>query len=120
MTHCLARVMRLTSLLPLLPPLLRILGDNYDTNTKRWDWSGGNMIAQQDFWFTLGMTVFILIPWFTVREVKGEAQFYQYTFDVLTMPYSRFGNCEHLFGEHLVMHNELLPPAFTESGRPSF
>ena len=49
-----------------------ISGDNYDAETKKWDPSGNHMISQQDFWFVLGMTVFILIPWFTVREVKGE------------------------------------------------
>lgn len=47
-------------------------GDNYDPDTKKWDPSGGHMIAQQDFWFVIGMTIFILIPWLTVREVKGE------------------------------------------------
>lgn len=51
-----------------------MLGDIYDTNTHKWDLSGGHVIHQQDFWFILGMTVFVLIPWFTVREVKVDIE----------------------------------------------
>ena len=43
------------------------------------------MIAQQDFWFVFGMTVFILIPWFTVREVKGKSYVLMREFTMLTL-----------------------------------
>lgn len=51
-----------------------VLGDIYDPNTRQWDPNGTHMIKQQDFWFVFGMTVFILIPWFTVREVKVDIE----------------------------------------------
>ena len=51
-----------------------ILGDIYDPDTRRWDLSGEHLIRQQDFWFAFGMTVFIFIPWFTVREVKVDVE----------------------------------------------
>ncbi|KAK2460547.1 hypothetical protein APHAL10511_007017 [Amanita phalloides] len=46
-----------------------ILFDLWDTEERRWNLSGVHIIRQQDFWFTLGMTVFIALPWFFVREV---------------------------------------------------
>ena len=67
------------------PAFFAVLGDNYDPNTKQWDPSGNHMIAQQDFWFVFGMTVFILIPWFTVREVKGERRVMMRYFSILTI-----------------------------------
>ncbi|THH07540.1 hypothetical protein EW145_g3316 [Phellinidium pouzarii] len=51
-----------------------VLGDIYDSDTKKWDPNGTHIIRQQDFWFVFGMTVFILIPWFTVREVKVDIE----------------------------------------------
>ncbi|TDL23046.1 hypothetical protein BD410DRAFT_787876 [Rickenella mellea] len=51
-----------------------ILGDIYDTETQKWDLSGTHLISQQDFWFALGMTVFVILPWFTVREVKVDVE----------------------------------------------
>ncbi|OCB85780.1 hypothetical protein A7U60_g7132 [Sanghuangporus baumii] len=51
-----------------------VLGDIYDPDTRKWDPNGTHMIRQQDFWFVFGMTVFILIPWFTVREVKVDIE----------------------------------------------
>ena len=50
------------------------LGEIYDPNSKTWDPNGKHLIRQQDFWFSFGMTVFILIPWFTVREVKVDVE----------------------------------------------
>lgn len=51
-----------------------IPGDIYNPDTKTWDPNGNHIIRQQDFWFSFGMTVFILIPWFTVREVKVDVE----------------------------------------------
>jgi hypothetical protein len=51
-----------------------VLGDSYDLHTHSWNPNGLHIIRQQDFWFTFGMTVFILIPWFTVRKVKVDVE----------------------------------------------
>ncbi|KIK09279.1 hypothetical protein K443DRAFT_127733 [Laccaria amethystina LaAM-08-1] len=45
-----------------------ILGDSHDSETHTWN--RRSILRQQDFWFAMGMTVFILIPWLTVREVE--------------------------------------------------
>ena len=58
-------------MMPLFPTKI---GDIYDPVTRKWDPSGSHVIRQQDFWFVFGMTVFILIPWFTVREVKVDIE----------------------------------------------
>jgi hypothetical protein len=51
-----------------------VLGDSYDLDTHSWNPDGIRVIRQQDFWFAFGMTVFILIPWFTVREVSVDIE----------------------------------------------
>ncbi|KAI0692092.1 hypothetical protein BC835DRAFT_1407133 [Cytidiella melzeri] len=51
-----------------------VLGDSYDLDTHSWNPDGIRVIRQQDFWFAFGMTVFILIPWFTVREVRVDIE----------------------------------------------
>ncbi|KAI1784356.1 hypothetical protein LXA43DRAFT_225909 [Ganoderma leucocontextum] len=75
-----------------------VLGDSYDLDTHSWNPDGMRVIRQQDFWYTFGMTVLyvlfqqplrthitgitltshticsILIPWFTVREVKVDIE----------------------------------------------
>ncbi|KAF8998922.1 hypothetical protein BDQ17DRAFT_1247031 [Cyathus striatus] len=51
-----------------------ILGDSYDLKTHSWNPNGVQIIRQQTFWYSLGMTVFILIPWVTVRKVKVECE----------------------------------------------
>ncbi|KAF9049905.1 hypothetical protein BJ165DRAFT_961560 [Panaeolus papilionaceus] len=51
-----------------------VLGDSYDLNTHDWNPDGLHIIRQQDFWFAFGMTVFVLIPWFTIREVKVDVE----------------------------------------------
>ncbi|EIM85048.1 uncharacterized protein STEHIDRAFT_132528 [Stereum hirsutum FP-91666 SS1] len=50
-----------------------VLGDSYDLDTHTWNPSG-RVLRQQDFWFAFGMTVFIMIPWFTVREVAVDIE----------------------------------------------
>ncbi|KAK7045624.1 hypothetical protein VNI00_007457 [Paramarasmius palmivorus] len=51
-----------------------VLGDSYDLQTQSWNPDGIKILRQQDFWFAFGMTVFIIIPWCTVREVKVETE----------------------------------------------
>ncbi|THH13259.1 hypothetical protein EW146_g6937 [Bondarzewia mesenterica] len=40
----------------------------------KWNPDGTTILRQQDFWFAFGMTIFIMIPWFTVREVKVDVE----------------------------------------------
>ncbi|KAJ7594974.1 hypothetical protein C8J56DRAFT_1123667 [Mycena floridula] len=47
-----------------------VLGDSYDLDKHAWNPDGVKIIKQQDFWFALGMTIFVIIPWVTIREVK--------------------------------------------------
>ncbi|TFY81683.1 hypothetical protein EWM64_g2330 [Hericium alpestre] len=51
-----------------------VLGDSYDLETHSWNPDGTTILHQQDFWFAFGMTIFILIPWFTIREVKVDIE----------------------------------------------
>ena len=51
-----------------------LLGDLYDFNDQKWDLTGPRIVRQQDFWYAMGMTVFIAIPWVTVRKVKVEIE----------------------------------------------
>ncbi|KAI0827884.1 hypothetical protein BC628DRAFT_1417997 [Trametes gibbosa] len=51
-----------------------VLGDSYDLNTHSWNPDGIHVIRQQDFWYVFGMTILILIPWFTVREVQVDIE----------------------------------------------
>ncbi|SJK97853.1 related to non-ribosomal peptide synthetase [Armillaria ostoyae] len=51
-----------------------VLGDSYDATTHTWRPNGIHIIRQQQFWFAFGMTVFIIIPWLTVREVKVDVE----------------------------------------------
>ncbi|PVG02815.1 hypothetical protein CPB86DRAFT_544846 [Serendipita vermifera] len=51
-----------------------ILGNTYDITARRWRADGDALINAQEFWFALGMTVFVLIPWFTVREVPVDVE----------------------------------------------
>ncbi|KAL5575278.1 hypothetical protein UlMin_016977 [Ulmus minor] len=47
-----------------------ILTISYDRNTKSYSKDlGKRLIKQQEFWFTVAITVFIIIPWLTVRRV---------------------------------------------------
>ncbi|KAF8497085.1 hypothetical protein F5888DRAFT_1613896 [Russula emetica] len=46
-----------------------ILGDSYNTETRTWRASAKHILRQQDFWFVVSMTTFIVIPWLCVRKV---------------------------------------------------
>ncbi|KAF5380557.1 hypothetical protein D9615_004706 [Tricholomella constricta] len=51
-----------------------VLGDSYDLDTHSWNPDGILILRQQDFWFIFGMTIFVIIPWFTIREVKVDVE----------------------------------------------
>lgn len=51
-----------------------VLGDSYDLETHQWDPNGTHIARQQDFWFAAGMTLFVLIPWACIREVKVDVE----------------------------------------------
>ncbi|KAL0072705.1 hypothetical protein AAF712_000468 [Marasmius tenuissimus] len=51
-----------------------VLSDSWDLERHQWNPDGATVVKQQDFWFAFGMTIFILIPWVTVREVKVEVE----------------------------------------------
>jgi len=51
-----------------------ILGDTYDPITRSWNLNGVALVHHQDFWFTMGMTVFIALPWCFVREVPVDIE----------------------------------------------
>ncbi|KAF8598529.1 hypothetical protein BDV93DRAFT_534328 [Ceratobasidium sp. AG-I] len=46
-----------------------ILGNGFDSHTGEWTATGYHMISTQEFWFALGMTVFIILPWSFTRRV---------------------------------------------------
>lgn len=47
-----------------------ILTISYDSNTKSYSNElGSKLVKQQEFWFTVSITVLIIIPWITVRRV---------------------------------------------------
>ncbi|CAE6385772.1 unnamed protein product [Rhizoctonia solani] len=46
-----------------------ILGNGFNPQTGEWTATGYHMISTQEFWFALGMTVFIALPWTFTRRV---------------------------------------------------
>ncbi|KXN82504.1 hypothetical protein AN958_02355 [Leucoagaricus sp. SymC.cos] len=51
-----------------------ILGDLYVPETQSWNLSGTHLVRQQDFWYTMCMTVLIALPWFFIRKVPVEIE----------------------------------------------
>ncbi|KAG8967116.1 hypothetical protein FRC03_010671 [Tulasnella sp. 419] len=51
-----------------------LLGNAYDIERRVWDWSGHELIQLQDFYFVLGMTIFIILPWTFTRKVKVDVE----------------------------------------------
>ncbi|KAF9039445.1 hypothetical protein BDZ89DRAFT_1129339 [Hymenopellis radicata] len=51
-----------------------VFGDSYDLETHSWNPDGIRVLRQQDFWFCLCITIFIIIPWVTVREVEVDVE----------------------------------------------
>ncbi|KDQ13821.1 hypothetical protein BOTBODRAFT_133065 [Botryobasidium botryosum FD-172 SS1] len=51
-----------------------ILGNYYDPMTDTWTPDAHHLIGIQEFWFALGMTIFILLPWGFTRRVKVDVE----------------------------------------------
>lgn len=47
-----------------------LLADLYDGTTKQWNLSGVHIVRQQDFWYVMGMTAWIVLPWICTRKVR--------------------------------------------------
>ncbi|OAL44904.1 hypothetical protein IQ07DRAFT_520872 [Pyrenochaeta sp. DS3sAY3a] len=51
-----------------------VMGNSYDLKRGEWHADANTLLSNQEFWFAVFMTVFILIPWFTLREVPIEVE----------------------------------------------
>jgi hypothetical protein len=51
-----------------------VAGDLWDPVSRSWNLSGVGLLRHQDFWFIVGMTVFVALPWFFVREVPVDIE----------------------------------------------
>ncbi|EIW85248.1 hypothetical protein CONPUDRAFT_98130 [Coniophora puteana RWD-64-598 SS2] len=51
-----------------------ILTNTYDSSTKTWNTSGVHVVRQQAFWYVVGMTTFIVLPWICTRKVKVDIE----------------------------------------------
>ncbi len=50
------------------------MGDIYDTETRQWVPDGRHLVRQQDFWYVMGMTTWIVLPWICTREVPVDIE----------------------------------------------
>ena len=50
------------------------MGDIYDTTTREWTLDGRHLVRQQDFWYVMGMTTWIVLPWICTREVPVDIE----------------------------------------------
>ena len=50
------------------------MGDIFDTQTKQWVPDGRHLVRQQDFWYVMGMTTWIVLPWICTREVPVDIE----------------------------------------------
>ncbi|KAL4074497.1 hypothetical protein V8B97DRAFT_2092582 [Scleroderma yunnanense] len=51
-----------------------ILSNIYDATGGKWDHSFAYVIRQQAFWYNVGMTVFIILPWLCTRKVRVDIE----------------------------------------------
>ncbi|KAH6649464.1 hypothetical protein F5144DRAFT_634978 [Chaetomium tenue] len=51
-----------------------VLGDLYDIKTGEWRSDSHSLLSAQELWFAVFMTIFVLIPWVTLREVPVEVE----------------------------------------------
>ncbi|KAL2144176.1 hypothetical protein VTI28DRAFT_9467 [Corynascus sepedonium] len=51
-----------------------ITGNSYDFKTGEWRPEAQSLISVQELWFAVFITVFVLIPWVTLREVPVEVE----------------------------------------------
>lgn len=50
------------------------MGDIYDTTNRQWKLDGRHLVRQQDFWYVMGMTTWIALPWICTREVPVDIE----------------------------------------------
>ncbi|KAK4141519.1 uncharacterized protein C8A04DRAFT_39027 [Dichotomopilus funicola] len=51
-----------------------ILGNVYDIKRGEWRTDANTLLSAQELWFAAFMTIFVLIPWVTLREVPVEVE----------------------------------------------
>ncbi|KAF2439253.1 hypothetical protein P171DRAFT_397655 [Karstenula rhodostoma CBS 690.94] len=51
-----------------------VMGNVYDIKTGEWSTNANTLISTQELWFAVFMTVFVLIPWVTLRQVPVEVE----------------------------------------------
>ncbi|EMD38610.1 hypothetical protein CERSUDRAFT_153590 [Gelatoporia subvermispora B] len=51
-----------------------IMGDLWDATTGTWAVNGRHLVRQQDFWYVMGMTTWIVLPWICTREVPVDIE----------------------------------------------
>jgi hypothetical protein len=51
-----------------------ILGNTWDFNLGAWRADANALLSAQEFWFAVAMTIFVLIPWVTLRNVPVEVE----------------------------------------------
>lgn len=54
--------------------IFTLLGDSFDTTTQTWHSNGMHIVHQQDFWYTMGMSVVIVLPWICTRKVDVDIE----------------------------------------------
>ncbi|EPT05897.1 hypothetical protein FOMPIDRAFT_1110294 [Fomitopsis schrenkii] len=47
-----------------------LVGDLWDESAQTWNINGVHIVRQQDFWYVMGMTLWIVLPWICTRSVK--------------------------------------------------
>ncbi|CAN9149979.1 unnamed protein product [Alternaria alternata] len=51
-----------------------IMGNTYDIKRGEWRTTAHSLLSAQELWFAVFMTIFVLIPWVTLREVSVEVE----------------------------------------------
>ncbi|KAH9946290.1 uncharacterized protein BXZ73DRAFT_95794 [Epithele typhae] len=51
-----------------------IMGDIWDPSNRSWVPDGKHLVRQQDFWYVMGMTLWIALPWICTREVPVDIE----------------------------------------------
>ncbi|KAL2268045.1 hypothetical protein VTJ83DRAFT_2891 [Remersonia thermophila] len=51
-----------------------ITGNTYDIKTGEWRSDANSLISTQELWFAVFLTILVLIPWVTLREVPVEVE----------------------------------------------
>ncbi|OBT66836.1 hypothetical protein VE03_04059 [Pseudogymnoascus sp. 23342-1-I1] len=51
-----------------------VLGNTYDITLGQWRVDSDSLLRAQELWFVVFMTIFVLIPWVTLREVSVEVE----------------------------------------------